>query len=183
MSIVITGSPGVGKHTVSKKISAHLGCQLIDINQVALSAGLADPDGGDVDVDILGNMIRPTLDISVIVGHLAPYALDVEHVKMVAILRQSPYNLEEIYQSRGYSRDKIFDNIGSEILGTIATYTHNKFGKKAFEIDASKYNAEQTASAIISIIISNVVPQNTEKIVDWLDQVARKGDLQRFFKY
>ena len=40
MSIVITGNPGVGKHTVTKKISEKLGFPIIDINIVAKDLGL-----------------------------------------------------------------------------------------------------------------------------------------------
>ena len=35
MSIVITGNPGVGKHTITKKISQKLNFPIIDINILA----------------------------------------------------------------------------------------------------------------------------------------------------
>ena len=35
MSIVITGNPGVGKHTITKKISEKLNFPIVDINIVA----------------------------------------------------------------------------------------------------------------------------------------------------
>ena len=35
MSIVITGNPGVGKHTITKKISQKLNFPIIDINTLA----------------------------------------------------------------------------------------------------------------------------------------------------
>ena len=35
MSIVITGNPGVGKHTITKKISKKMNLPIIDINIIA----------------------------------------------------------------------------------------------------------------------------------------------------
>ena len=130
MSVVITGSPGVGKHTISKKIAKRLGYAIIDTNRVAADAGLAGPDGV-VDTDMLGSMMGPT-DEAVIVGHLAPYALDAGQTGTVIILRRNPYELVRVYQSRGYPEEKIRDNAGSEILGVIAAYSLEKFGEKAF---------------------------------------------------
>ena len=40
MSIVITGNPGVGKHTITKKISEILNFPVVDINIVAKDSGL-----------------------------------------------------------------------------------------------------------------------------------------------
>ena len=177
MSVVITGSPGVGKHTISKKIAKSLQCPIVDINKVAADAGLAGPDG--VDTDILGGMMEYKPGMSVTVGHLAPYVLDADRVRAVAILRRSPYELVGVYQSRGYGEEKIRDNAGSEILGTIAAYSHDKFGKKAFEIDTTESSANESASAVMSAI-SGDAPRTK---IDWLEQVARKGDLQRFFGY
>ncbi len=51
MSIVITGNPGVGKHTVTKKISEKLGFPIIDINIVAKDLGLFEKNDNTNDVD------------------------------------------------------------------------------------------------------------------------------------
>ena len=45
MSIVITGSPGVGKHTIAEEIERTWKIsELIDINKVAIDAGLVEQD-------------------------------------------------------------------------------------------------------------------------------------------
>lgn len=177
MSVVITGSPGVGKHTISKKIAESLQCPIVDINKVVVEAGLADSDG--VDTDILSGMIGYTPGVSVITGHLAPYVLDANRVRIVVTLRRSPYELVGVYESRGYGEEKIRDNAGSEILGTIAAYSHGKFGEKAFEVDTTESSVDESASAVMSAI-SGDAPHTR---IDWLEQVAQKGDLQRFFGY
>ena len=52
MSIVISGNPGTGKHTIAHQISQRLGLSIIDINEVAKSEGLFEENKGTNDVDI-----------------------------------------------------------------------------------------------------------------------------------
>ncbi|MFB5622461.1 MAG: AAA family ATPase [Nitrosarchaeum sp.] len=53
MSIVITGNPGVGKHTVANEISKRLGLSIIDINSIARDAELFEKNDNTNDVDVL----------------------------------------------------------------------------------------------------------------------------------
>ena len=120
MSIVITGNPGVGKHTVAEKIAQRLKLAIIDINKIAKESGLFEEneDVNDVDTDKLKKILgQKILDNNLIVGHLAPYVLDKNQIKIMIVLRRSPYDLIEIYKNRRYSDKKIKDNIGSEDMG------------------------------------------------------------------
>jgi len=40
MAIIITGNPGVGKHTIAKNVSKILKYKILDINKIALESGL-----------------------------------------------------------------------------------------------------------------------------------------------
>ena len=51
MSIVITGNPGVGKHTITKKISEILNFPIVDINIVAKDLGLFEKNENTNEVD------------------------------------------------------------------------------------------------------------------------------------
>ena len=51
MSIVITGNPGVGKHTITKKISEILNFPIVDINLIAKDLGLLEQNENTNDVD------------------------------------------------------------------------------------------------------------------------------------
>jgi len=51
MSIVITGNPGVGKHTITYEISKNLKLSIIDINETAKSEGLFEKNGNTNNVD------------------------------------------------------------------------------------------------------------------------------------
>ena len=134
MSIVITGNPGVGKHTVTKKISEILNFSIVDINIIAKDLGLFEKNENTNDVDtqklakILGER---KLNGKIVVGHLAPYVLEKNQVKIIIILRRNPYDLESVYKERSYSETKIKENTGSEILGIITHDTIEKFEEKS----------------------------------------------------
>ena len=182
MSIVITGNPGVGKHTITKKISEKLNFPIVDINIVAKDLGLFEKNGSTNDVDtkklakILGER---KLNDTIVVGHLAPYVLEKNQVKIIIILRRNPYDLELVYKERNYLEIKIKENTGSEVLGIIMHDTIEKFEKKAFQIDVSKKNIQQVVEKILEIISKK---EGNEE-VDWLNLVTKNNDLEKFFTH
>ena len=182
MSIVITGNPGVGKHTVTKKISEILNFPIIDINMVAKDLGLFEKNENTNDVDtqnlakILGER---KLNEKIVVGHLAPYVLEKNQVKIIIILRRNPYDLELVYKERNYSEIKIKENTGSEILGIITHDAIEKFEEKAFQIDVSNKNIQQVAERVLEIISKK---EGNEE-VDWLNLVTKNKDLEKFFTH
>ena len=60
MSIVITGNPGVGKHTITQKIAEKLKLSVIDINAIAKDSGLFEKneDTNDIDVEKLEKILE-----------------------------------------------------------------------------------------------------------------------------
>lgn len=180
MSIVITGNPGVGKHTVAREISKQIKLPIIDINSIARDAELfeKDEDTNDVDVSKLEKIIKVPSP-SLIVGHLAPYVLSSEQVKKVIVLRRNPYDLISVYKKRGYSEGKIRENTGSEILGIIAHDAINQFGSKVYQIDVTGKSISEVAERVLNIINEGGASEE----VDWLDLVTKQNDLKKFFAY
>ncbi|MEK6931469.1 MAG: AAA family ATPase [Thermoproteota archaeon] len=182
MSIVITGNPGVGKHTVAKEISKHLGLPISDINSIASDAGLFEKnqDTNDVDISELEKIIKEKISSSsLIVGHLAPYVLSSGQVKKVIVLRRNPYDLISVYKKREYTEEKTRENTGSEILGIIAHDAINQFGAKVFQVDVTGKSISEVTEKVLSIINEGGVSEE----VDWLDLVTKRNDLKKFFAY
>ena len=184
VNLVITGNPGVGKHTIAdlfaKQNSSY---QIFDINKFAIEKGLGEQtdDGIEVDAKKLKNEIQKlNLEKSLIVGHLAPYVLDESNIKYVIILRKNPYELIKIYEKRKYQNQKIKENAGSEVLGVIANDSITSFGKeKSFEVDAT----DKTPEIILKRIQDIINNQENGDIVDWLKLIEEKNEMNKFFDY
>ncbi len=183
MSYVITGNPGVGKHTITKEISELLHLPIIDINNVAQEFGLFEKnkETNDVDVAKLEKIIADTVSHPVLfVGHLAPYVLASNKIKKVIVLRKNPYDLISVYKKREYSKEKIRDNLGSEALGIIFHDTIIQFGtEKTIQIDVTSQSIQETTKKVIDAIKGKI---ETEE-VDWLTTIAEKNDLKEFFAH
>lgn len=184
VNLVITGNPGVGKHTIADLfVKQNSSYQIFDINKFAIEKGLGEQtdDGIEVDTKKLKNEIQKlNLEKSLIVGHLAPYVLDESNIEFVIILRKNPYELIKIYEKRKYQNPKIKENSGSEVLGVIANDSITSFGKeKSFEVDAT----DKTPEVILKRIQDIINNQENGDIVDWLKLIEEKNEMNKFFDY
>ena len=190
LRLVITGNPGVGKHTSARIIAEKIDAKIIDINDVAIdnnARGKNTDLGFDVDVKklvrVLEKLLKTKRDL-VLVGHLAPYVLKPADISLVAVLRRSPYELEKTLKKRGYGVDKVRENVASEILGTSLYDSLKTFGKrKVAEFDTTGKSPEETGDEILAALQKK--PKSKPKLlgIDWLILVSEKGDMRRFFKY
>jgi adenylate kinase len=190
--VVITGNPGVGKHSCAKFVSEKLGkAKIIDINRVILAnnAVALRADGvdglGEIDVKktkgLMLEEIKKAKDV-IIVGHLAPYVLNKTQIDLVAILRRSPYELAKIFRQRKYSPMKMRDNLAAEILGITLYDSLERFGKKRVaELDVTG----KTPQDIAEDVVSKLKKKSKKRIgiIDWLSLVHEKGDAQKFLEY
>jgi adenylate kinase len=191
LRFVVTGTPGVGKHTSARIIADKINSEIIDINHVAIDnnaiSGKTDL-GLDVDVKRLAKLLEKMLNTKsndlMIVGHLAPYVLKSEDIGMVAVLRRSPYELEKTLEERGYSADKARENVASEILGTALYDSLKTFSRrKVAEFDTTGKSPNETAEEILAALQKKPRSKPTSLGIDWLSLVSEKDDMRRFFKY
>lgn len=176
MSVVITGTPGVGKHTIAGKIAGKLELPIVDINKVASESGLVGTETGEVDISKLKPILREILaEPSLVVGHLAPYVLSPWQIKLVIVLRRDPYELLQTYKERGYSANKSRENSGSEVLGVIFHDSKSAFGSSALQVRVTNEDDSQR--------VLDAIWHNQGDDVDWLGTIARNGNLGEFFSY
>lgn len=185
-TLVITGNPGVGKHTTAFELKKILDLVLIDINDLAVQhhAFLQTPNL-EIDSRKIAAIIESKLGESqrtVIVGHLAPYVLKKEWIDLTIVLRRSPYAILSTLESRKYSAEKIRENVASEILGVILYDSVQCFGKeKITELDTTQTTSTEICEKIISLIKGNT--GRKIGVVDWLSLVNERGDVGRFLEY
>ena len=178
--LVLTGNPGVGKHTISKTLAKILDYEIVDVNKEAIKEGMQKyNDSIDVDVEKIQRILKEKIsDKSLIVGHLAPFVVSKKSVSMAIVLRKNPYELIQIYEKRNYSDKKKNDNLGSEILGVVAYDSIEKFGEdKTFQVDTTSLPVEGITKKIEGIINGT----SNGDTIDWLTEITKKNDLKKFF--
>jgi adenylate kinase len=184
--LVITGNPGVGKHTAAFELRKILDLVIIDINDLAAKhqAFLQSPNV-EIDSKKITTIIESKLGESqrtVIVGHLAPYVLKREWIDLTVVLRRSPYAIIKTLENRKYSTKKIRENVASEILGITFYDSVQCFGKeKIAEVDTTRSTPAKVCGEIISLL--NAKTSRKVGVVDWLSLVYEKGDVGRFLEY
>ena len=191
LKVIVSGTPGVGKHTISIELSRMLnGIPILDINKVILSENLLIPSsssssGNEVNIEKTFNSLKLILstkeyDDAIIVGHLAPYVVDPVLVDFIIVLRRSPYELKKIYEIRSYSKKKIYDNVVSEILGIISYDFLKKFNKK----DISEIEISENVLPYMSAqkIIDMYTNKNLREfgIIDWLPLIQNDPQMVKF---
>lgn len=189
--LVITGSPGVGKHTSARLVAKKFrGSRIIDINKLAIAnnaiLGGKDRCGTSIDIKKVSRLIEREAKTNrknlILVGHLAPYVINPEGISIAIVLRRSPYELISVFQKRHYSPEKARENIASEILGITLYDSLKAFGEdKIAEVDTTGEMPSQTLDKIVSLLQQKSGPQFG--YIDWLSLVNRKNDLQRFLEY
>ncbi len=188
MKIIVSGTPGVGKHTVSKELSKQLGdIPILDINKVILSENLLVPPMYKNEVDIKKTFRLLKLMLSsnkyadaIIIGHLAPYVVDPLLVDLAVVLRRSPYELRQIYERRSYPEKKIHDNLISEILGIISYDFLEKFNKA----DVAELEINEGVLPFMSAqkIVEMYFDKNLREfgVIDWLPVVQNDPQMLKF---
>lgn len=160
MIILITGTPGIGKTTVSKILRDKLDAKLIAINELVdekhLYTGIDEEKGYKiVDMDALShelnNMVR-IIDNSnyiIIEGHLSHFY---NNSDIVIVLRAKPDVLRSRMKVKGWREAKVNENIEAEALGICSYEAYEIHGEKANEIDTSDISPPDVSDLIISII-------------------------------
>ena len=193
MKVVITGTPGVGKHTIAESLSIVMGnIPILDINGIILSENLlttSSENDKDKEVDIQKSYEFLTLLLSkeefqnsIIVGHLAPYVINSQLVDFVVILRRSPYELKKIYQERCYSDSKTRDNINAEILG-ILSYDASKnfeFSKLSEWENSSNLSPSSVAQSIYDMCFDAKL--RSYGLIDWISLIQSDSEMLKYLK-
>ncbi len=162
MQIALTGTPGTGKTTVA----GLLPYQVIDINALVrggMNLG-RDPERGclDADMDALEQRLKEldSDEISILEGHFSHHFAD-----WSVVLRLAPSDLRPRLEARGYSPEKIRENLEAEALDVILVESV-EFCRRVDEIDTTGKTAPQVAELVARIIKDELeLPPGQ---VDWL---------------
>ena len=161
MIILITGTPGTGKTTISPLLAEKLGCYLVDINQLVEEKQLytgVDPEKGYkiVDLDSLEGELHKIVDVTlnesnciIIEGHLAHYFPVAE---WVIVFRTDPNVLKGRLEQRNWGELKIRENLEAEALDICTWEAYQIHTTNVHEVDTSGLTPEEAVNTVFEII-------------------------------
>ena len=180
MIIGITGTPGVGKTSVSNILKEE-GLDVVNLFKIAVENHflIGDDKKRDtkiVNVDILDDYIKEKFgnkDLVFLEGHLSHL---LKCVDRVIILRCHPDELRKRLIFKGWKEEKIKENIHAEILDVILIETMDIHpGSNIFEIDTTNKSVVVIASIIVEIINNDFKPMKKYNMgnVDWSEEIFK----------
>lgn len=168
MKIAITGTPGCGKTTVSKKLAEETSMDYVSVNDVARKKDCIishdkDRKSDVVDVKKLRSEAEE-LEDSILDGHLSHF-LD---SGMVFVLRCKPSRLKQRLEEKGWDEEKVRENVDAEITGVIEREARNG-NEEVYSIDTTKESKEEVVK-IIEKIINGEASDDYSEPFDWIEK-------------
>ncbi len=183
---MITGTPGVGKTTVSREIARSEGYRLIELNSLAMEVGAVsgeDPERGSMIIDEpklkreLAKVLKSEGAKCIVEGHYGE-VVPPRFVEKAVVIRLDPRVLRQRLVERGYHPAKIDENVQAEILDSCLVNAVDAFGKGAvLEVDATRLEVKQLVSKVIEAIAGR---GNEPGSVNWIALLQKEGVLHEF---
>lgn len=170
MSIALTGTPGVGKTTVSKILKKR-GYDILDLNRFLKEKDLLGKkdihrDTFEVDLERMKKVFeKENLKVDIIEGHLSHHL----SVSTAVVLRCAPPVLKERMKSKGWKKEKIEENVEAEMIDAILIQAMET-SEEVFEIDTTELAPSQVASSVEDII-GGKTEGYEPGTVDWSDEL------------
>jgi adenylate kinase len=153
MIFAITGTPGTGKTSVCKA----LGLEFMDLNKVIEEMGFysgVDNERGCfiADLDKLNEYVKEEKEekrreLMVIESHLSHFL----NPDVSIVLRANPFLLADRLKQKGFSTQKINENVEAETLDVILVEAV-ELCEIVYEVDTSEKSIEEVASMVREII-------------------------------
>lgn len=193
--LLISGTPGTGKTSVSKEITKKINARVISLNLLAYSDGLVSEYDEERETWVIneGRLRKKTLnlisqakteniEVLIIESHFVDIIPE-NYVDLILVLRCEPSMLNQRLRERGYSERKIKENLQSEILGNCVNFfIENDVKKPIYEIDTSKLSVYQLRDEIIKLINDREYSKKYKLgQIDWLEQLFKSNQLMEYF--
>jgi adenylate kinase len=188
--ILVTGTPGVGKTTVSHNLASKLDAVYIGITELVKKKKLITSVDEDrrtliADTEKVSKQLQETLaktEGSIIIeGHYAVDVVPKKDVNTVFVLRRDPRELKSALEKRGYEEKKLWENLAAEILDVCLWDALSACGsEKVCEIDVSGKTVEAVVEEMILVLEKR--KDCRFGIVDWLGKLEDEGQLGEFLR-
>ncbi len=188
--ILVAGTPGVGKTTISRLLVSKLEAGYINLAELVererLISGVDKARGTLIaDMDRVSKRVQEIIkgsEYDVIVdGHYAVDVVPTKDVHRVFVLRRDPSELKGVMENRGFKERKLWENLAAEILDVCLWDAVSACGSdKVCEIDVSGKRIEEVVEDMLLMLEGR--KKCRVGIVDWLGKLEGEGRLHEFLK-
>jgi adenylate kinase len=189
-ALLITGTPGTGKTTISRILATELRACYVEPKILLRSKG----------IDYVYDEKRKTRIVSlktlrnalceraaradhglVIDSHIVLEAGPLPTLVRVIVLRCDPIVLERRLERKRWSKPKIGENLQAEILDICLWDAVKNYGwDKILEIDTTEKAPRQAVQSIMKNLCKKRIQKQPK--VNWMSDLKRKGILTRYLK-
>ncbi len=189
--ILITGTPCIGKTTVSKMLATKLEGDYFNLTELARKYALILQEDNVRNTAIIDeSKMRRKLDriidgstktTVIIDGHYASAVTAKRKVTRVIVLRRNPIELYDLMVKRGFKDQKLWENLASEILdSSLAEAIREQGEEKVCELDISGKTELETVDDVLAILACH---RKCEiGVVDWLGMLESQGKTDDYLK-
>ena len=189
--VLVTGTPCVGKTSVSRLLASRLDALYINLNDLAFKENLVvgnDDERGSAIVDE-SRMRRRLVEIIesserreiIVDGHYAVHVVPRRFVQLVFVLRRDPVELSKFMESCGFSNKKLLENLASEILDVSLVDALNVYEEeKVCELNVTGKSISKNADELLDVLRSR--SNCCVGIVDWLGKLECEGLLDQYLR-
>jgi len=184
--VLVTGTPGVGKTTVSQKLASKLDAVYVGVTELVKKQNLitsVDKERKTLIADTkkvskhLQGILAKTEGILIIEGHYAVDVVPKKDVNTVIVLRRDPRELKAALEKRGYDEKKLWENLSAEILDVCLWDALSACGpNKVCEIDVSGKTVEAVVEEMMMVLEKREDCRNG--VVDWLGKLENEGKVE-----
>jgi adenylate kinase len=168
MIIVLTGTPGCGKTTLSKELGKKLDYKILELNKKVKKNKLYSGFDKKRNTYIIDQTkVKKFVNKETKQGN---WIIDshVSHIlksDIIIVLRCDPNELRKRLKKKRWKKAKIDENIEAELIGIIS-YEARKKHKKVFEIDTTKKSIKDIVKIIQGVLKGK--GNKYKKPVNWL---------------
>jgi adenylate kinase len=188
--ILITGTPCVGKTTTAKALAAKLQAEYINLTDFAKTYKLTLGEDMErhttiIDEEAMRQKLSEVIDTlenpNIIVdGHYASAVTPEEYVAQVFVLRRDPRELKQFMEQRGYSGNKMWENLQAEIIDVVLGEAIEVHAGRVCELDVTGKPVEGVVAEILAVLEKHKTC--LVGTVDWLGMLEAEGLTDQYLR-
>ncbi len=188
MIICITGTPGVGKSTIAKRLAKRINAEILDLEEIAKKEKIVK--GYDrktnsyvIDETKLTKAVKKHISKEksyVVPNHLAQF-ISPKITDFCFVLRYNPIKLARRLQRRKYPKRKIEENAETEILDSCLIEAIQNKHRRIHEIDTTNRKAIDVADEIIRVMKGR--KKNSYGKIKWMNKPKIQKIMEKEYNF